>query len=99
MAVFCKLAVGLQTPHSATSGEKSPKVSGEYLKYSRFWETATGDRVRSTLRGARQSKGSVALYLVAAGDTMTKWMASGGYVSSWGDPRDLRAWCSNDNLD
>jgi hypothetical protein len=35
--------------------EKSPIVSGGYLKYSRFWETLTGDRVRSALRGGRGS--------------------------------------------
>ena len=32
-------------------GARSPIVSGGYLKYSRFWETPTGDRVRSALRG------------------------------------------------
>jgi LysR family hca operon transcriptional activator len=31
MAGFCKLARGLQTPNLATSREKSPIVSGEYL--------------------------------------------------------------------
>jgi hypothetical protein len=47
MAGFCKLARGLQAPDLATSRAKSPIVSGGYLKYSRFAETATGDRVRS----------------------------------------------------
>jgi hypothetical protein len=47
MAGFCKLARGLQAPDLATCRAKSPIVSGGYLKYSRFSETATGDRVRS----------------------------------------------------
>jgi hypothetical protein len=51
MAGFCKLAVGLQTPNVAPSREKSPIVSGGCLKYSRFWETAARDRVRSALLG------------------------------------------------
>jgi hypothetical protein len=34
-------------PKLAAAGVNSPIVSGGYLKYSRFWETATGDRVRS----------------------------------------------------
>jgi hypothetical protein len=55
MAGFCKLVVGLQTPNLASSREKLPIVSGEYLKYSRFWETAAGDRVRSGLRAGRGS--------------------------------------------
>jgi hypothetical protein len=45
MAGFCDSVVGLQAPNLATSGAKSPIVSGGYLKYSRFWETPTGDRV------------------------------------------------------
>jgi len=44
MGSFCKLTDGLQTPHLATSREKSPIVSGGYLKHSRFQETAAGDR-------------------------------------------------------
>src|ERR1700724_1121544 len=51
MAGFCKLAVGLRAPKLVAAGAKSPIVSGGYLKYSRFRETAAGDRVRSTLRG------------------------------------------------
>jgi hypothetical protein len=43
MAGFCEFAAGLQAPKLAAVGTKSPKVSGGYLKYSRFWETATGD--------------------------------------------------------
>jgi hypothetical protein len=43
MAGFCEFAAGLQAPKLAAVGAKSPKVSGGYLKYSRFWETATGD--------------------------------------------------------
>src|SRR5258708_6974197 len=50
MAGFCELAIGLRAPKLAAAEAKSPIVSGGYLKYSRFWETATGDRVRSTLR-------------------------------------------------
>src|ERR1700676_611945 len=53
MAGFCTLEVDLQAPDLATSRAKSPIVSAGYLKYSRFWETTTGDRVRSTLRGRR----------------------------------------------
>ena len=52
MAGFCKFTIGLQAPNLATSGAKSPIVSGGHLKYSRFRETATGDRVRSGLRGS-----------------------------------------------
>src|ERR1700726_4778109 len=51
MAGFCELAIGLRAPKLAAAGAKSPIVSGGYLKYSRFRETATGDRVRSGLRG------------------------------------------------
>jgi hypothetical protein len=51
MAGFCKLAIGLRAQKLAASGTKSPIVSGGYLKYSRFRETGTGDRVRSALRG------------------------------------------------
>ena len=53
MAGFCELAIGLRAPKLAVAGAKSPIVSGGYLKYSRFLETATGDRVRSGLRGGR----------------------------------------------
>jgi hypothetical protein len=52
MAGFCTLAVGLQALNLATSRAKAPIVSAGYLKYSRFWETTTGDRVRSALREA-----------------------------------------------
>src|SRR5216683_667797 len=55
MAGFCELAVGLRAPKLAAVGAKSPKVSGGYLKYSCFRETATGDRFRSTLLGGRGS--------------------------------------------
>jgi hypothetical protein len=41
MAGFCELAIGLRAPKLAAAGAKSPIVSGGYLKYSRFWETAT----------------------------------------------------------
>src|SRR6202140_418332 len=51
IAVFCRLARRLQAPNSDNLRAKSPIVSGKYLKYSRFWETATGDRVRSGLLG------------------------------------------------
>jgi hypothetical protein len=53
MAGFCESALGLRAPKLAAAGVKPPIVSGGYLKYSRFWETATGDRVRSGLRGGR----------------------------------------------
>jgi hypothetical protein len=55
MADLCELAIGLWAPNLPASGAKSPIVSGGYLKYSRFWKTATGDWVRSGLRGGRGS--------------------------------------------
>jgi hypothetical protein len=61
MAGFCILAVGLQAPNLAASRAKSPIVSAGYLKYSRFWETTTGDRVRSALRGRRAGRIPVCL--------------------------------------
>jgi hypothetical protein len=51
MAGFCNSESGLRIPNLADCGLKSPKVSGGSLKYSRFRETAAGDRVRSALRG------------------------------------------------
>ena len=45
MAGFCKLPIGLRAPKLAAAGTKSPIVSGGYLKYTRFRETATGDWV------------------------------------------------------
>jgi hypothetical protein len=44
---FANWRAVLQSPNLNTSRAKLPKVSGEYLKYSRFRETAAGDRVRS----------------------------------------------------
>ena len=43
------------TSKLAAAGGKSPIVSGGYLKYSRFWETATGDRgsIGTAWRGRR----------------------------------------------
>jgi len=55
MAGFCELAIGLRAPKLAAAGAKSPIVSGGFLKYSRFRETATGDWVRSGLRGGSRS--------------------------------------------
>jgi len=46
-----RIGYRLQVPRLAPVGAKLPIVSGGYLKYSRFRETATGDRVRSGLRG------------------------------------------------
>jgi hypothetical protein len=43
IAGFFELAAGLQIPTSHNSEAKMPTVSGGCLKYSRFWETATGD--------------------------------------------------------
>jgi hypothetical protein len=51
MAAFSKLEPRLWTPNLYNYRAKSAIVSGGYLKYSHFCETATGDRVRSTLRG------------------------------------------------
>ena len=56
IAGFCKLAARLQTPKSPNSEAKLPRVSVECLKYSRFWETDAGDRVRFTLRGRPSSR-------------------------------------------
>jgi len=42
MAGFCELAIGLRAPELGSPGQKSPIVSGGYLKYSRFRETETG---------------------------------------------------------
>src|ERR1700680_2643075 len=64
MAGFCTLAFGLQAPNLAPSRAKSPIVSAGYLKYSRFWETTTGDRVRSALRGRRAGHMPVALWVL-----------------------------------
>jgi hypothetical protein len=49
MAGFCDSGNGLQAPDFANCGPESPKVSSPTPKYSRFWETAARDRVRSTL--------------------------------------------------
>src|ERR1700730_3917885 len=43
MAGFCELAVSLRTPKLGIPDRNRPTVSGRYLKYSRFWETAAGD--------------------------------------------------------
>src|ERR1035437_6838302 len=51
MADIRGLEVGLQTPNLPASGGKEPIVSGEYLKYFRFRDTASGGQVRSTLHG------------------------------------------------
>jgi hypothetical protein len=56
IAAFCELAVRLYTPNLNNLGAKSPIVSSLHLKYSRFWETRAGDRVRSTLRGVEGSQ-------------------------------------------
>jgi hypothetical protein len=55
IADFCELHVRLYTTNLNNLSAKSPIVSGLHLKYSRFLETATGDRVRSALRGAGRS--------------------------------------------
>jgi hypothetical protein len=55
MAGFCELAIGLRAPKLAAAGAKSAIVSGGYLKYSRFRETATGGRVRPELRGGERN--------------------------------------------
>ena len=52
MAGFCEFAAGLQTPRLADGGPSSPKVSGGYLKYARFRETAAGDQVRQDCAAA-----------------------------------------------
>src|ERR1700688_3454286 len=46
-----QIGARLQAPNSDNLRAKSPIVSGGFLKYSRFRETATGDWVRSRLRG------------------------------------------------
>src|SRR3984957_19427980 len=55
IAGFCELAISLRAPELGSPGAKSPIVSGGYLKYSRFRETGTEDRVRSALRGRAYS--------------------------------------------
>ena len=49
------MAIGLRAPKLAAVGARSPIVSDGYLKYSHFRETATGDRIRSELRGGGRS--------------------------------------------
>ena len=61
MAGFYELVGGLRARVLATSGPEQPIVSGQYLKFSRFWETAIGDRVRSGLRGRCRSRLTVRL--------------------------------------
>ena len=51
MAAVSKLVLHLQISNLHNQRAKSAIVSGGYFKYSHFWETATGDPVRSTLRG------------------------------------------------
>jgi hypothetical protein len=58
MAGFCELAISLQAPELGSPEAKSPIVSGGYLKYSRFRETGTGDRVRYALHGRSYSANS-----------------------------------------
>src|SRR5258707_15188390 len=53
MAGFSNSANRLQPPDFASGGAKLPKVSGHMPKYSHFWETASGDWVRSSLHGGR----------------------------------------------
>ena len=60
MAGFYELVGGFRAPVLATSGPEQPIVSGQYFKYSRFQETSAGDRVRSTSRGRRGSRVSLA---------------------------------------
>jgi hypothetical protein len=48
---FLHLASGLETPISPFWRAKSPKVSGRFLKYSRFQETTAGDLIRTPLPG------------------------------------------------
>jgi len=55
MAGFRELEAGLRAPILGILRAKQPVVSSGHLKYSRFWETAPGDRVRSGLRGGRGS--------------------------------------------
>jgi hypothetical protein len=52
MAGFCNSVDRLQTPNLTDYVAKSSKVSGGSLEYSRFRETAAGDRADSTLRDA-----------------------------------------------
>jgi hypothetical protein len=49
MAGFCNSLPGLRTPKFTKCEANSPKVSRHYREYSRFRETADGDRVRSRL--------------------------------------------------
>jgi hypothetical protein len=56
MAGFCHSVFGLQTPNLTHYVAKSSKVSGTFLKHSRFRETVAGDWVRSALRGRASSE-------------------------------------------
>jgi hypothetical protein len=47
--------IRLYTPDLHNLKANSPKVSGGYLKYSRFSETRARDRARSALRGVGRS--------------------------------------------
>jgi hypothetical protein len=64
MAGFRELAIRLQAPDLATFGARTPKVSGYMPEYSRFRETATGDRFRSTLRGGPRTLANDARSLI-----------------------------------
>ena len=55
IGAFCELAMCLYTPNLNNLGAKSPIVSSQHRKYSRFWETRAGDRARSALRGVGRS--------------------------------------------
>src|SRR5260370_29014076 len=61
IAGFCRFSSRLQAPNSNNLRAKSPIVSGQYLKYSRFWETRAGDQARSALRGVGRSLNQVFL--------------------------------------
>ena len=50
IGLFLRFLPRLETLDQDNLSEKLPKVSASLLKYSRFLETLTGDRVRSALR-------------------------------------------------
>src|ERR1700730_10991603 len=97
MGGFCELAIGLRAPKLAAAGAKSAIVSGGYLKYSRFRETATGDRVRPELRGGDPTapKATSGMVQVAAKDQLRRnlrfdpsgWRDEGRRRAEWAGDR------------
>jgi hypothetical protein len=56
LAGICDSGASLHVVDLADSGSKTPIVSGQYLKYSRFLETTTGVPVGNLIRLAREAE-------------------------------------------